>query len=297
MISTLFKKSLVFFVAALVTSIQSSRAEVLLSNIDVPDNPFQSSASVGLTPNFGTRFQQSVSFTIRDQGFSIDELKVRIRSLPGQPRPIPYIAVFNDDGSGRPGTYLGRFGFSAAPLPGRSGTITFRPLGEIILEPNETYHIYLHTLYNTFFGWKLSEPSTDPTGVVDFGAYQQRRNGSPWSPLEPVVRSPRPKFELTGTALDDDGDGVPNSLDFCPDSIMTPTVIIDDIDSGVENDVLPDGCTIADLVAQNAVEAKNHGQFVSSVGELSRHLLSTDVIAQNESASLKKAAAQSSLGK
>lgn len=294
--SPLTLKSIIIFTAAVALCVQSSQAEVLLGNIDAPDNPLQSSASVGLTPNFGTRFQQAVSFTTRDQGFSIDELKVRIRSIPGQPRPVPYIAIFNDDGTGKPGTFHGRFGFSPAPLPGQSGTVTFRPLGEIMLEPNTTYHIYLHTLFNTFFGWKWSDPSTVPTGVVDFGAYQQRRNGSPWAPLEPVVRSPRPKFELTGTALDDDGDGIPNSLDFCPNSIMTPTVIIDDADTGVENDVLPDGCTIADLVSQIAGDAKNHGQFVSGITKMCRYLLSVEAITQSESAILQSLSAQSSIG-
>ena len=48
--------------------------------------------------------------------------------------------------------------------------------------------------------------------------------------------------------LDSDGDGVNDADDACPDSDLGPTIIINGVDSGVENDLQEDGCTIADLI-------------------------------------------------
>lgn len=47
---------------------------------------------------------------------------------------------------------------------------------------------------------------------------------------------------------DDDQDGVPNDEDECPDSDLSATVVIDGCNSGAENDLFTDGCTISDLV-------------------------------------------------
>ena len=47
---------------------------------------------------------------------------------------------------------------------------------------------------------------------------------------------------------DDDGDGVCNRRDICPDSIRTATVVVGACDSGVPNALVPFGCTIADLL-------------------------------------------------
>lgn len=98
---------------------------------------------------------------------------------------------------------------------------------------------------------------------------------------------------------DDDGDGVPNELDECPNSILTPTVIIGNIDSGVENVVLDDGCSIADLIAElePAGGYKNHGQFVSKVTKLIKELRSEGEITKSEAQALQKAAAKSNVGK
>ncbi len=71
---------------------------------------------------------------------------------------------------------------------------------------------------------------------------------------------------------DSDGDGVLDAMDECPDSIVTPTVIVDDCDSGVANHLLQGGCTTSDEIALCAVGASNHGRFVSCVDDLTGHL-------------------------
>jgi hypothetical protein len=97
---------------------------------------------------------------------------------------------------------------------------------------------------------------------------------------------------------DDDDDGVPNELDHCPNSILTPTVVVGNIDSGVENVVIDDGCSIADLIAELEPEGgyKNHGQFVSKFAKLVKDLRKEDEITKSEAQALIKAAAKSNVG-
>ena len=49
---------------------------------------------------------------------------------------------------------------------------------------------------------------------------------------------------------DDDNDGVDDIDDACPFSDLSPTVVIGECDSGVENPLTADGCTVADLIAE-----------------------------------------------
>lgn len=99
--------------------------------------------------------------------------------------------------------------------------------------------------------------------------------------------------------FDSDGDGVANIHDHCPDSILDPTVIFGDVNTGVENRVDADGCSIADLVAElkPASGWKNHGQFVSSVGKVVKRLQRAGLITAAEAKALKTGAAHSNVGK
>ena len=100
-------------------------------------------------------------------------------------------------------------------------------------------------------------------------------------------------------AVDSDGDGVPDIDDHCPDSILDPTVIFGDVDTGVENRVDEHGCSIADLFAALEPESgwKNHGQFVSSAVKLVKKLLRDGTINAEEAKALKTGAAHSNIGK
>lgn len=92
---------------------------------------------------------------------------------------------------------------------------------------------------------------------------------------------------------DTDGDGVPNVEDECPNSDTSDTVIIGGCDSGVANLVLPSGCTVADLVAQAADGARNHGQFVSSVASLTNALKKAGLISGKDKGRIQSCAAKS----
>ena len=57
---------------------------------------------------------------------------------------------------------------------------------------------------------------------------------------------------------------------------MNP-VIIDGCDSGVENHIFEDGCTISDRIAECAAGARNHGELVSCVAHLTDNLSVVDL--------------------
>jgi hypothetical protein len=59
------------------------------------------------------------------------------------------------------------------------------------------------------------------------------------------------------------------------------------------NILFPDGCTLADLVQACADGAKNHGQFVRCVGDLSRNLQKSGVLTQKDVVKLGRCAARS----
>ena len=93
-----------------------------------------------------------------------------------------------------------------------------------------------------------------------------------------------------------DGDGVCGDVDDCPDSDLSPTVVINGRDTGIENQVLANGCTIADLVngpptdpgkGTNKGKAGGNG---GSVAKLAGELHKAGVITGPEFRDLLKAA-------
>ena len=68
-----------------------------------------------------------------------------------------------------------------------------------------------------------------------------------------LVSSLRPPQDLTTPLLTDlgwftDRDGVQDGVDLCLGSNIAPTVLVGSCDSGVSNDVSPNGCSVADVV-------------------------------------------------
>jgi hypothetical protein len=95
--------------------------------------------------------------------------------------------------------------------------------------------------------------------------------------------------QMTDIGWFSDGDGVPDGADACIGS--TPTVIVGDCDSGVENDVFPDGCTVADQVNACAVGASDHGKFVSCVAHVTNALKKQGIITGAEKGAIQSCAA------
>ena len=94
---------------------------------------------------------------------------------------------------------------------------------------------------------------------------------------------------------DNDGDGVPNDEDDCPNSDLSPTVVIDGCHSGVSNTLFPSGCTISDLIAECAESVGNHRQFVSCVAHLTNDLNKGGTITGSQQGAIQSCASQSNI--
>lgn len=69
------------------------------------------------------------------------------------------------------------------------------------------------------------------------------------------------------------------------------TVFVAGATTGVTNVLFTTGCTIADLVAAEEDDARNHGQFVSGLNHLTKALMDAGVITKQERDRLHGAAA------
>jgi hypothetical protein len=93
--------------------------------------------------------------------------------------------------------------------------------------------------------------------------------------------------QTTPPTVDGDGDGVQDADDQCTSSDLSSTLIINGVDTGIQNtSANPAGCTFADLV-QELIEtclgsAKNHGQFVRCVSHETNILKRAKTITGNQ---------------
>ncbi len=102
-------------------------------------------------------------------------------------------------------------------------------------------------------------------------------------PITSLTRAPVPE-------PDTDGDGVPDAEDQCPNSILTPTVIIEGCDSIVSNTLFPTGCSISDNGSLCATGTVNHGEFVSCVAQYLNDLMKAKVLTGRQKGSIQACA-------
>ncbi len=100
---------------------------------------------------------------------------------------------------------------------------------------------------------------------------------------------------LEAPSDDSDGDGVPDSEDECPDSDLSPTIVIDECDTGVENQLLEDGCTMADLIALCAEGVTEHGAFIRCVAHLTNFWKCDRLISGQDKGHIQSCAAQADI--
>jgi hypothetical protein len=98
-----------------------------------------------------------------------------------------------------------------------------------------------------------------------------------------------------GWFADADLDGVPDNFDCEPNSNFAPTVVIGSCDSGVTNFLFTSGCTLSDYIAHIAANAKNHGQFVSGVSDLTNQLKKAGLITGAQKDSIQSCAGGASI--
>jgi hypothetical protein len=94
---------------------------------------------------------------------------------------------------------------------------------------------------------------------------------------------------------DRDRDGIPDNEDNCPGSDLTPTVVIDGCDSEVTNTVFPSGCTLADLLADCADNARKHHRFVHCVARLTGTMKQIGIITGQQKDAMQSCATQADL--
>ena len=94
---------------------------------------------------------------------------------------------------------------------------------------------------------------------------------------------------------DGDLDGLENGSDLCRNSILTPTVVIGGVNSGVPNRILNYGCTISDLFVKIAGGSSNHDDFVANIARYTRYLRDAGIITEEERQAIINAADNSNL--
>lgn len=81
--------------------------------------------------------------------------------------------------------------------------------------------------------------------------------------------------------------------DLCVDSDLRPTVSIGNIETGAENDLFDNGCSISDYIKQCKQDASGHNEFVICVADLTNRLLAEGVIEGWEKGAIQSSAAKS----
>ena len=89
------------------------------------------------------------------------------------------------------------------------------------------------------------------------------------NPFEPDPVEPDP---IEPVVVDTDDDGLADDEDACPESNTQPTLIIGTCDTGIENFMFEEGCSLADALQQISDEAKNRGQRIRKVARFTRQL-------------------------
>lgn len=84
--------------------------------------------------------------------------------------------------------------------------------------------------------------------------------------------------------------------DACPHSDLRPTVRTGDVDSGVANRYAPDGCTVNDLIRDDA-DWPTHGAFVAHVAEVTAELDRAGLLTDAEQDAIVAAAGRSGVGR
>jgi hypothetical protein len=96
--------------------------------------------------------------------------------------------------------------------------------------------------------------------------------------------------DIGWTFPDADGDGVADDEDCNPNSDTSPTIRIGLVDTGVPNTLFPNGCTMSDLLTQLQDPARNHGDYVAAVAQLTNQWVADGLITGTQKGAIENAA-------
>jgi len=94
-------------------------------------------------------------------------------------------------------------------------------------------------------------------------------------------------WEYSTPPSDDDCDGTANDEDACPDSDLRDKLIIGHCDTGVRNELVGDGCTMGDRVAECLNDPKNHDDLANCVGEWTMEWVNNGILYREEAAAIR----------
>lgn len=94
---------------------------------------------------------------------------------------------------------------------------------------------------------------------------------------------------------DDDNDGILDEEDAHPMSIKAATVVFGGCDSGVSNEQVSNGSSMADLIADCEASATNHGEFVSCLAKLTNQWKKAGIIKGNQKGAIMDCAGNSNI--
>jgi len=102
------------------------------------------------------------------------------------------------------------------------------------------------------------------------------------------------------TTADCDGDGVPNGVDQCPNTVVGGDLVIGNTTlTGFGDTILPTGCSLAEAIAEVVLDcgdkAKNHGQFVSCVTRNMNGLKKSKIITGKQKGQITSASAHADI--
>lgn len=166
---------------------------------------------VGLT-GVGGSIRKAMAFYM-PTGFThaITSITIRLSSYQGSDLAVLQIRDHNDT-TNSPGSVIGAL---TAPV-GTSAAFTnysFLPAGNIVLQEDTNYWIYLYGSGSSAFNWRASSPDIIPTGIAVFGGGNllSSNGGVNWS-TSPTVNT----FSINGIAVPEPGSLAPVGLGvFC----------------------------------------------------------------------------------
>jgi hypothetical protein len=143
-----------------------------------------------------------------------------------------------------------------------------------------------------YTNWDAEEPNNtygggwgkDATGQSEESLHYHH-NGTHWNDLPDDPEVVTPRFIVEWAVPQDD----------CPNSDLSATVVIDGCDSEVTNTVFPSGCTLADLLADCADNARKDRKFVHRVARLTNRMKRIGIITGQQKDAIQNCAAQADL--